>query len=168
MEDETNSYLLNALEFGKAYKFSAWSNKNNTIPKICAGVYTIWQDRLLIYVGMSGRSLSAELIQEHRNGNSKAKGLFTRLKDHASGRRSGDQFCVYVGDLLVLPTLTRSQIEEIANRRLSFDRLIKNYIHNFFTYRFVETQSGEQAFHLEDAIKRGGLKSGKPLLNPYN
>jgi hypothetical protein len=31
-----------------------------------------------------------------------AKGLWTRLNAHASGRRSGDQFCVYIGDRQVV------------------------------------------------------------------
>jgi hypothetical protein len=37
-----------------------------------------------------------------------------RLASHASGRRSGDQFCVYVADRLVMPELTSDGLEAIA------------------------------------------------------
>jgi hypothetical protein len=43
-----------------------------------------------------------------------AQGIYTRLQSHASGRRSGDQFSVYVADRLVLPTLSHDDINAIA------------------------------------------------------
>jgi hypothetical protein len=56
-----------------------------------AGVYTIWDDEGgLVYAGIAGR-------------NPAGKGLASRLRSHASGRRSGDQFCVYVADHYVHP-----------------------------------------------------------------
>ena len=115
---------------------------------------------------MAGRSMSAEKIEEHRNINSKAKGLRERLKTHTSGRRSGDQFCVYVADRLVLPTLSSDSIAEIADGKLSFDKLIRDYIHENLTFRFVETENDKIAFELENAIKGGALNAGKPYLNP--
>jgi hypothetical protein len=166
MKEELDKRLLETLEYGEIHYFRDWSN--NILPKICAGVYTIWKDEQLIYVGMSRRSLSAEIIREHKTTGSKAKGLFNRLKSHASGRRSGDQFCVYVADRLVLPTLTRKQIEAIASKELNFDNLIREYIHTYLFYRFVETENDKGAFQLENAIKLGALKAGKPYLNPSN
>lgn len=159
------SPLLKTLEYGRIHYFRDWSS--SIVPKVCAGVYTVWDVNQLIYVGMSGRSLNAQTINEHKVSSTKAKGLFTRLKDHASGRRSGDQFCVYVADRLVLPTLTSKEIEEIASGKLRFDNLIKKYIHENFVYRYVETESGKQAFQIESEIKSGVLNAGKPLLNPY-
>jgi hypothetical protein len=162
MNDEIIKNLLYELENGTAYSFSDWS----IVPRICAGVYTIWNERTLIYVGMSGRSLSAETITEHRKSNSRARGLVTRLKAHASGRRSGDQFCVYISDRLVLPSLTSEQIAQIAEGNLSFDRLIRDYIHEQLSFRFVETESDGTACQLENAIKGGALNAGKRFLNP--
>ena len=49
--------------------------------------------------------------------------LATRLRSHASGRRSGDQFCVYVADHYVMPELTREQITAIRDGELSMDEL---------------------------------------------
>jgi len=40
--------------------------------------------------------------------------LYTRLRSHASGRRSGDQFCIYVADRFVLPTLSQEDIMAIT------------------------------------------------------
>ena len=81
-----------------------------------AGVYTIWDDAGgLVYAGIAGR-------------NPAGKGLASRLRSHASGRRSGDQFCVYVADHYVLRELTREQIEAIRDSRLSMDALVRSKI----------------------------------------
>jgi hypothetical protein len=56
----------------------------------------------------------------HRN---TPQGIYTRLLSHASGRRSGDQFCVYVADRLVLPTLSPENIAAIASGRQRCSRL---------------------------------------------
>ena len=60
------------------------------------------------------------------------EGLASRLRSHASGRRSGDQFCVYVADHYVLPELTREQVEAIRDSRLSMDMLVREKIHAAF------------------------------------
>ncbi len=78
-------------------------------------------------------------------GRPKAGGLFSQLNSHASGRRSGDQFCVYVSDRFVLPTLSADQIREIAAGRLSLDALIRDYVRQRLSYRFVETSDAATA-----------------------
>jgi hypothetical protein len=96
------------LSRGAAYSFADWPNPS--VPVFGAGVYTVWHnDGRFIYVGMSGRGITAETIRRNT-----PQGLYTRLQSHASGRRSGDQFCVYVADRLVLPTLTQQDIAAIA------------------------------------------------------
>jgi hypothetical protein len=71
-----------------------------------AGVYTIWDnDGRFIYDGMSGRGITAETVRRNS-----PLGIYTRLHSHASGRRSADQFCVYVADRLVLPTLSQEDM----------------------------------------------------------
>jgi hypothetical protein len=94
------------------------------------------------------------------------KGLRGRLASHASGRRSGDQFCVYVFDRFVLPNLSRQQIEEAADGRLSLDELICTYIREQLSYRFVFMSDGKSALALERHIQRQGLAGELPLLNP--
>ncbi len=150
---------LKELEVGPEHRFSDWPTAS--IPSFGAGVYTIWRNRVLIYAGTSGRSISANTLKRN-----KPHGLFTRLKSHADGRRSGDQFCVYVADRLLMSGLSKTQIMEIADGRLSFDRLIRTYIHDHLTYRFVILEAGGQARALETLVRAGSLAAGRPLLNP--
>jgi hypothetical protein len=108
---------------------------------------------------MSGRTeLDPESI--------KRKGLWTRLDSHAKGRRSGDQFCIYVCDRLIIPTLSRDQLRAIGDGSLSLDALTKQYIHEFLSYRFIATGDSTSAFRIERQVKTGALDVGKPLLNP--
>lgn len=152
------------LEDGPAYFFRDWPNPE--VPRVCAGVYTVWRGMALLYAGMAGRSLSAEQIAGHRQAASSVKGLYSRLDSHAQGRRSGDQFCVYVCDRLVLPGLTQLQILQIADGGLSLDRLVREYIRAYLSYRFLETADSASALEIERAVRSGTLKAGKPLLNP--
>jgi hypothetical protein len=89
------------VETGPLHRFRDWPN--DLVPKRAAGVYTVWESDRLLYVGMSGRAMTAEDLEVSEGGRVVAKGLWTRLNSHASGRRSGDQFCVYVGDRFVVP-----------------------------------------------------------------
>jgi hypothetical protein len=155
--------LLNVLEEGYAYRFSDWPNAE--VPQAAAGVYTIWNGGTLVYVGMSGRGMSTADITTAREQGTK-KGLYTRLQSHAAGRRSGDQFCVYVCDRLVLKSLTVDDVGQVADGQLSLDGLTREYIHEHLSYRFVEAPDGQEAARIEAVIRSGGLAAGKPLLNP--
>jgi hypothetical protein len=154
--------LIRALEHGPSYRFSEWPNQ--TVPKVAAGVYTIWQDRRFIYVGMSRRAMSFDT--EPPDEPTKPKGLWTRLNSHAAGRRSGDQFCVYICDRFVVPRLTTEQQTQVGDGALSLDALTKKYIHDNLSYRYVTVSSGSQALALEREMQRGALSVGKPFLNP--
>jgi hypothetical protein len=79
--------------------------------------------------------------------------------------RSGDQFCVYVADRLVLPTL-HNPIAEIADGSLSLDNATRDYIRMNLGFRWVCMESGKAAFELERRLQRGEAVCGKPLLNP--
>ena len=154
--------LLRTLSEGRLHRFSDWPPA--PLPNAAAGVYSIWEDRRLVYVGMSGRGATAEQVLE-RKALDREWGLKSRLKSHRAGRRSGDQFCVYVGDWLVLPTLTSAEIESISARALSFDHLIRDFIQSELGFRSVETESGSAALDLERLARAGSLGQ-RPLLNP--
>lgn len=94
------------------------------------------------------------------------QGIYTRLRSHASGRRSGDQFCVYVADRLVLPTLSQEDIAAIASGRHQMDAFVRRFIHENLSYRFVMLPDGAAAYAIEAAIKGGEWEHGRPLLNP--
>lgn len=155
--------LLRALEAGPSQRFADWPNPS--VPKVAAGVYTVWESGRLIYAGMSGRALTPEGI-DAPDEPTKAKGLWTRLDSHASGRRSGDQFCVYVCDRFVVPRLSDEQQTQIGDGVLSLDALTRKHIHDHFEYRYVTLRSGNDAFALERDVQRGALSVGKPFLNP--
>jgi hypothetical protein len=124
------------------------------------GVYTIWRGTAFVYVGIAGRNL--DLATEHNW----MRGIRDRLDRHRSGRRSGDQFAVYVCDRLVLPTLSREQIRQIAAGELSLDASTRVYIHENLGYRFGATKSYKEAMGIETALARGETEVGFPQLNP--
>src|SRR6476620_4271094 len=115
--------LIEQLERGPLHRFAEYATVSAVIPARGAGVYTIWDDAGgLVYAGVAGR-------------NPTGKGLASRLRSHASGRRSGDQSCVYVADHYVMPELSREQIEAIRDSRLSMDALVREKIHGAFAFR---------------------------------
>lgn len=89
------------------------------------------------------------------------------MDSHASGRRSGDQFCVYVSDRFILPTLSADDIKDIAQGERRLDLLIREYIQSNLSYRYVLTETGAEARSIENQIRTEGLPGvGKPFLNP--
>jgi hypothetical protein len=98
---------LSALQTGPAYRFSTHANRGEIIRRTGAGVYTVFNDAgEFIYVGIAGR-------------NPAGSGLASRLRSHASGRRRGDQFCVYVADHYVMPLLSDHQMTPSETVRLT-------------------------------------------------
>ena len=155
-----SNQIIADLTRGPAYSFADWPNP--LVPKFGAGVYTIWhKDGRFIYVGMSGRGMTAETRRRNT-----PQGTYTRLQSHASGRRSGDQFCVYVADRLVLPTLSQEDITAIASGRHQLDAFVRRHIHENLCYRFVMLPDGAAAYAAEAAIKSGAWEHGRSLLNP--
>lgn len=156
---------LAALGNGPLHRFADWPSAD--VPNLRAGVYTIWDDAgSLIYVGMAGKGLVADPPYSPPDGLLRRRGLLDRLHSHASGRRSGDQFCMYVFDRLVLPELTPGEISAAASATLSLDARVRDYIRGHLSYRFAVTADGVTALATERAVRRGGLTGRKPLLNP--
>lgn len=145
--------------FSQRFRFSDWPNPE--LPLVAAGVYAIWKERDLIYCGMSGRDIDGSHTDPRRRA-----GLITRLQSHASGRLSGDQFCVYVANRLVIPTITPQQIPLFASGELRLDHLTKSYIHQYLEYQYAIVDTGTEAFALEEECRRGDTFGVKPLLNP--
>jgi hypothetical protein len=156
---EPDDAALLRLATGALYRFSDWPNAD--VPTVAYGVYTVWlPEDALLYVGMSGRQAMAEPAPV------KAWGLWTRLNSHASGYRSGDKFCIYVSDRLVIPRLSKAQLEEVGKGELSLDMLTRRFIRESLSYRFAVVADSVSAFRVERAVQSGALEAGKPLLNP--
>ena len=149
----TSDDALSALMHGELHAFADWPI--GSVPR-APGIYTIWRRSDFLYVGIAGCGASGQA----------STGLWGRLNSHASGRRSGDQFCIYVCDRLVLPTLA-GRLQEVADGRLSLDALTRTFIRQQLGFRLAPVASYSEAQQLENQIKRGGLPAiGRPLLNP--
>ena len=115
---------------------------------------------------MAGRGRSAADLELLAGQRGPARGVADRLRSHASGRRSGDQFCIYVCDRLVLPTLTSETIRDVGEGRASLDALTRAFIHRELSFSYVVAADGPEAHALEAEGRAGRLEAGKPLLNP--
>jgi hypothetical protein len=130
------------------------------VPAAGAIVYTIWnREGAFIYIGMSGRG-----VKNGQEPASTVQGPRGRLSSHAGGRRSGDQFCLYVCDRLVLPGL-HNRIAEVVDGRLSLDQATKDYVRANLGFRWIAVPDSTAAFKLESRLQRGEASCGKPLLN---
>ena len=142
---ETLEQLWDELNRQPVHQFSDWPNRD--VPKGQPGVYLIYQGGAWIYIGMSFKNLQS------------------RLNQHASGRRSGDQFCVYVSDRLVINNLTDEQIKGISQGTYSLDHQIRDFIRTELSYRYVLVLNDTTA----RALERYGLQiakwQGAELLN---
>ena len=131
--------LWDELNCQPVHRFADWPNRD--VPKGQPGVYLIYQGNDLKYVGMASAN------------------LYGRLSQHARGRRSGDQFCVYVSDRLVMKNLTDEQIKGISEGTYSLDHQIRDFIRTELSYRYVLVSDDPTA----RALERYGLQIAKGL-----
>ncbi len=156
---------IEALAAGPLFGFADWPNP--AVPNKKAGVYTIWDGDELVYVGMAGRGMRVDDQRADAAGeSSRPRGLRGRLGSHASGRRSGDQFCIDVFDRLVLPALSGAQIAAAGSGELSLDEETRRYIRDRLSYRFAVTDDARSTRVLERRVQREGLRGRRLLLNP--
>ena len=118
-------------------------------------IYSVWdKQQKFIYIGISGLQKSLE-----------KRSPLSRMVSHASGRRSGDQFCIYIHDFYVIPKLVEKGNYEPSVG--SLDKLTKEFIHNNLSYRFVQFDSDDSDLivrKLENQIK-SGILGFSPILN---
>jgi len=107
--------LWDELKQQPVHRFADWPNKD--VPKGKPGVYLIYHEDRWIYIGMSFKNLQS------------------RLSQHASGRRSGDEFCVYVGDRLVMSKLSIDQMKGVFSGEYSLDDAIREFVRSQLSYR---------------------------------
>ena len=117
------------------------------MPKGQPGVYLIYQGDRWIYVGMASAN------------------LYGRLSQHARGSRSGDQFCVYVSDRLVMKNLTDEQLDEISQGTYSLDHQIRDFIRTELSYRYLLVADDPTARALEKHGLDVAKGQGADLLN---
>ena len=127
------------------HRFADWPNRD--VPKGKPGVYLIYHQDRWIYIGMSFKNLQS------------------RLSQHASGRRSGDQFCVYVGDRLVMPKLGIDQMKGVFSGEYSLDFAIKEFVRSQLSYRYLVVADDPTARALEKHGLEIAKGQGADLLN---
>ena len=128
----------------------------NDIPSWGSIIYTVFLDSTeYIYVGIGG--LAGKTAQD-RNPRS-------RIMQHSQGRRSGDQFCIYIQDFYVIPELIGSKY---TPHKGYLDQLTKQFIQSRLTYRYlvVQTEDSDQVVRqLERELQQDQHGYGLPLLN---
>jgi hypothetical protein len=139
--------LWDELNQQPVHRFADWPNRD--VPKGQPGVYLIYQGNDLKYVGMASAN------------------LYGRLNQHARGRRSGDQFCVYVSDRLVMKNLTDEQIKGISQGTYSLDHQIRDFIRTELSYRYVLVSDDPTARVLETYGLQIAKGQGAELLNTF-
>ena len=125
------------------------------IPEFGSIIYTVFLDKTeFIYVGIGG--LSGSTV-EKRNPRS-------RIKQHTQGTRSGDQFCIYIQDFYVLPSILN---ESYKPKKGYLDQLTKEFIQSRLSYRFlvIQTEDSDKVVRrLEREIQSGIFNKLKPTL----
>ena len=129
------------------------------IPEYGSIIYTVFLDQKeFIYVGIGG--LSGKSVKE-RNPRS-------RIIQHAQGRRSGDQFCIYIQDFYVIPTIINKTYKP---KKGYLDTLTKEFIQSRLTYRYlvVQTEDSDKVVRsLERELQNNEHGYGIPSLNGVN
>ena len=121
------------------------------------GVYTIWLDEQLLYVGISR-------TDPRETANKNAKGVFGRLKTYYDGRRTND-LMLALCDRFVTPHLTAGELTALGRGELDLNRMTRTFAHERLMIRAHEC-SGKDAGNIERIIRRQGLPSGGlPLFN---
>ena len=83
------------------------------------------------------------------------------MQQHANGSRSGDQFCLYVADRIILGTLNKTDIREITDGVQSIDKRVMKYVRERYAFRYFVTSNGREAKEIETDIKEGKSAEAK-------
>ena len=151
------NYVLDGYDLSALFDFSSSpisfsENPRQYVPNRGSIIYSVWdKDEKFIYIGISGKQKDV-----------KKREPLTRMIKHASGSRSGDQFCVYVQDFHVIPKLVKEG--EYTPQKGLLDRLTKEYIHKNLSYRFIPFNTDDS--HLIVQMLERKIQSGELGLVP--
>jgi len=143
--------------FSPTVELPQFNTKNiNHIPSFGSIIYTVFLDQTeYIYVGIGG--LSGKSVQD-RNPRS-------RIIQHDQGRRSGDQFCIYIQDFYVIPSIINTQY---TAKKGYLDTLTKEFIQKRLSYRYLVVQTDDSdkiVRRLERELQSNEHGFGVPKLN---
>lgn len=152
------NYVLDGIDLSALFDtsnipISFSEDPKSHIPNNGSIIYSVWNNgEKFIYIGISGLQKSLE-----------KRNPLSRIAQHASGRRGGDQFCVYIHDFYIVPKL----IEEgkYTPKKGLLDELTKDYIQTNLSYRFVAFNSKDSVGIVRNLEKK--IKSGVLGLSPF-
>lgn len=128
----------------------------NHIAEYGSILYTVFLDRSeFIYVGIGGTMGKSVKDRNPRS----------RIKQHAQGWRSGDQFCIYIQDFYVIPELVKTNY---TPKKGYLDQLTREFIQSRLTYRYLVIQtedSNKIVRQLERELQSNKYGHGVPTLN---
>jgi len=126
------------------------------VPEFGSILYAVFLDKKeFIYIGIGGLA----------GANVRSRDPRSRIRQHTQGRRSGDQFCIYIQDFYVIPDLIRS---DYTPRKGHLDELVRNFIQSRLSFRFVvfQTEDSDQIVRrLEREIQSGRHQRQLPAIN---
>jgi len=146
------------LEVDPLHRFRDWPQPD--VPACAPGVYSLWFDGRLLYIGVAGTRLGPPpRIGEWRSG------LRGRLAAIVASHRP-NAFLQLLSDQIVLPLLTAAQVRHIARGDVTLLALARRFARENITYRAVVTRDGVEARRLARRARQGLPVAGPPLLNP--
>ena len=126
----------------------------NYVPGTGSIIFSVWnKKREFLYIGISGTQLRPA-DREH----------LTRMRSCWSGTRGGNQFCNYIRDTYIVPTLQKGEHDLSALAELT-----KEYIRENLSYKFAYSTADDSRKIVQDLRKQiinGDLDPGRvPKLN---
>lgn len=149
---------MHRLEVDPLHRFRDWPHPD--VPANAPGVYSVWFDGRLLYIGVAGIRLGPPpRLDEWRTG---VRGRLAAIVD---GQRP-NTFLRLLADRLVLRALTAAQVRDVAHGETTVMELTRAFVREYLTYRVVITNDGTEARRLARRAREGLPVAGPPLFNP--
>ena len=130
---------------GSLHKYSDWPNPD--VPPR-SGVYAVWQEEELVWVGSAGGSLKS------------------RFEKHAKGQRRGSEFLKAVYARLMFRQLGLEKAMQMAGEtQLLVDVITAKFVKDHLAYQYLTTPDEQTAEVIAKGICRGKTSHPKPFLN---
>ena len=127
------------------YKYTNWPN-----PKVPPkpGVYAVWQEEELVWVGSAGGSLRS------------------RFEKHSKGQRRGSEFLKAVFARLMFRHLGLEKAMKMAGEtQLLVDVITAKFVKEHLSYQYLPTRNEQTAEFIATAICQGKTCFPQPFLN---
>ena len=139
------SKFAEALFAAPLYQYSDWPNSK--VPN-GPGVYAVWFDEELVWVGSAGGSLRS------------------RLERHVKGQRRGSEFLKAVFARLMFRHLGLEKAMKMAGEtQLLVDVITAKFVKEQLSYQYLPTPNEKTAEFIATAICQGKTRFPQPFLN---